>query len=130
MSRANTSELVGKSVIVDYTPKKLLLSDKILKIFFSSNVNQAFFNFVNNSLIARNYYAQVSFGTSTSIRNISRIQILNMPIPLPPIKEQHRIVAKVNQLMSYCDELEVKLTQSLKDKEKLIDTATYQLLTK
>ncbi|HJH30164.1 MAG TPA: hypothetical protein C5S51_10855 [Methanosarcinaceae archaeon] len=31
------------------------------------------------------------------------------PFPLPPFEEQRRIVAKVDQLMALCDELETKL---------------------
>ncbi|WP_107668708.1 restriction endonuclease subunit S [Cyanothece sp. BG0011] len=48
--------------------------------------------------------------------------------PLPPLKEQYRIVKKIDQLMNYCDELEQQLTKGIEDKEKLIETAIYQLL--
>ncbi len=54
--------------------------------------------------------------------------LLSLIIPLPPLKEQHRIVAKVDQLISLCDELEAKLTQSQTDSEKLMDAAVRQLL--
>jgi type I restriction enzyme S subunit len=33
-----------------------------------------------------------------------------LPIALPPIAEQHRIVAKVDELMRWCDGLETRLT--------------------
>jgi type I restriction enzyme S subunit len=39
--------------------------------------------------------------------NISRIKIRNLPVPLPPLAEQQRIVAKVDELMVLCDELEL-----------------------
>jgi type I restriction enzyme S subunit len=49
---------------------------------------------------------QPNFGST----HLSRIYI-----PLPPLPEQHRIVAKIDQLMALCDQLEAN-----------IDTATHQ----
>lgn len=43
------------------------------------------------------------------MKNVSREQILNLPIPLPPLSEQRRIVAKLDQLMEYCDQLKIGL---------------------
>jgi type I restriction enzyme S subunit len=128
MSRANTSALVGKSVIVENTPERLLLSDKILRVYFSTFADKKFFNIYNNSLAARAYYSKEASGTSDSMRNISRIQILNLPVPVPPFQEQKRIFVKINQFMSLCDELEAKLTQSISDRGKLMEAAVRQVL--
>jgi len=38
--------------------------------------------------------------------NISKMKIVWTPFPLPPLAEQHRIVAKVDELMGLCDRLE------------------------
>jgi type I restriction enzyme, S subunit len=48
----------------------------------------------------------VSQGWGGAQPNISREKIVTTPFPLPPLAEQHRIVAKVDELMALCDQLE------------------------
>lgn len=50
------------------------------------------------------------------------------PIPIPPLAEQERIVAKVDQLMALCDDLEAKLRLAEADSEKLMDAAVKHVL--
>jgi type I restriction enzyme S subunit len=40
--------------------------------------------------------------------NISQAKLKAAPIPVPPLSEQHRIVAKVDELMALCDRLEAR----------------------
>lgn len=44
------------------------------------------------------------------------------PLPLPPEKEQHRIVQKVDELMALCDRLEQHTSDQLDAHETLVDT--------
>jgi len=44
-----------------------------------------------------------------------------LPIPLPPLAEQHRIVAKVNELMALCDRLEASLAAGTTARSRLLD---------
>ncbi|UJS25589.1 restriction endonuclease subunit S [Thiothrix winogradskyi] len=112
ISRANTAELVARAVIVpENTPTKLMLSDKIIRFIFTSMTNKNFIILVNSSNFARNYYAQVAGGTSSSMKNVSREQIRSLVLALPPLEEQHRIVAQVDELMALCDTLETLLTE-------------------
>lgn len=47
--------------------------------------------------------------TGTTRSKLNQARALDIPIPLPPLAEQSRIVAKVGELMRLIDELEVRL---------------------
>ncbi len=59
--------------------------------------------------------------------NLSMGNIEKFIIPFPPLEEQKRIVAKVDQLMAFCDQLEQQLSTAYSDAGKLIN-ATIQSL--
>lgn len=46
--------------------------------------------------------------------------------PQPPTVEQHRIVAKVDELMSLCDQLNFRITESNQLQQKLADVMIEQ----
>ena len=48
--------------------------------------------------------------------------ILSLPIPVPPLAEQHRIVAKVDELMAICDQLEEEQENNIETHETLVST--------
>lgn len=50
-------------------------------------------------------------------------------IPVPPLAEQHRIVAKVNELMTLCDQLEAQLTTTQTDSRRLLEAVLEAALT-
>lgn len=48
--------------------------------------------------------------------------------PLPPLKEQTRIVTKIEQLMKICDELEQSIQQNQKYTHELLQVALKEAL--
>lgn len=109
MTRANTVDLVARSVVVSDPPSKLLLNDKTLRVRFPSLVDKRYVSLFNNSSVARSYYRTVASGTSESMRNVSRESILSMPIAVPPFDEQRRIVESCERLNALCDQLDERL---------------------
>lgn len=57
-----------------------------------------------------------------AIPHLDTNKLLNSPVALPPLAEQHRIVAKVDELMALCDELEQQETHHLKSHQLLVET--------
>ena len=53
----------------------------------------------------------VQKSAATTIRILNKSKWESLPVPLPPLPEQHRIVAKVDELMDLCDELEARLVE-------------------
>jgi len=60
---------------------------------------------------------------------ISGRKVYPIVIALPPTKEQPRIVAKVNELMALCDQLEQQTETSLTAHQTLVETLLNTLLT-
>jgi type I restriction enzyme S subunit len=49
-------------------------------------------------------------------------------LPLPPLAEQKRIVAKADQLMVLCDDLETKLNQAQQNVDHCLASIVYELI--
>ena len=59
---------------------------------------------------------------------ISKGKWEQLPIPVPPLAEQHRIVAKVDKLMALCDQLEAQLTTTEADSRRLLEAVLHEAL--
>lgn len=112
LSRANTAELVARSVIADSPPRHLMMSDKIVRFQLPDEINKEYVNLFNSSSWARDYYAKNASGTSSSMKNVGRKVMSELPIPLPPLAEQNRIVTRVNQLLAMIDDLEARQSKA------------------
>jgi type I restriction enzyme S subunit len=49
-------------------------------------------------------------------------------VPVPPLAEQKRIVAKVDELMALCDRLEASLTAREDARSRLLDALLHEAL--
>jgi type I restriction enzyme S subunit len=65
--------------------------------------------------------------TGATIKHLTGRSLAVYPVPIPPLAEQRRIVAKVSELMALVDELETQLAASRATAEKLLTAFVAEL---
>ncbi|ELP98967.1 restriction endonuclease subunit S [Pseudomonas syringae] len=86
--------------------------------------------FLKLAMMSSGFQAQLSdAATGMTATGIKSSRLKEIPVPIPPIAEQHRIVAKVDQLMALCDQLKTSLTQARQLNEQLASTLVERALT-
>ena len=65
--------------------------------------------------------------TGATIKHLTGRSLSTYPIPIPPLAEQRRIVAKVEQLMALVDELETQLAASRATAANLLSALVAEL---
>lgn len=113
MSRANTKELLGSAAIVVNPRKKLLLCDKLYRLFIDESTNKKYLIRLLRSSIARLQYEQDATGASGSMQNIGQDTIKDLTFPIPPLNEQEFI-------SQYLDETLLKLSNTEKTNKEAI----------
>ena len=68
------------------------------------------------------------FVTGTAQPKVNQAKMNSIPVALPPLAEQHRIVAKVDELMAHCDRLEASLTTGDDTRCRLLEALLIEAL--
>ena len=69
-----------------------------------------------------------AYFTGATIKHLTGRSLGAYPIPVPPLAEQRRIVAKVDELMALIAQLEAHLTNAKSASTALLDAAIHELL--
>lgn len=70
----------------------------------------------------------IAMGRGVAFPSVSKKQIEELPIPLPPLAEQQRIVAKVGESMDLLVRLEVAQVKTRDQQSKLLNALFYEIL--
>jgi len=126
--RGNTREYVGMAAVFDGPEKSFVFPDLMIRVRISRSMNLRFIHLALISPLLRGYFSSEATGASSSMPKISQGILLNAPIPVPPLDEQDRIVAKVDELMALCDRLEAQLTTAQTESRRLLEALLHQAL--
>ncbi|MFV8755769.1 restriction endonuclease subunit S [Nannocystaceae bacterium ST9] len=106
VQRGNTIEYVGVSALFDGESGRYIYPDLMMKIRVAESLNPAFVHLAMSERTARDYLRARASGTSGSMPKINQSALLSLPLAIPPLAEQKRIVAKVDSILALVVELD------------------------
>ncbi|POP83202.1 restriction endonuclease [Pseudomonas syringae] len=120
--------LLGSAAFVPTDGKTYLHNQRLGKLVFNRKLlsPEYVFHYFNGPFL-RACIADSS--TGMKVKHTSPEKMGCILFPLPPLAEQHRIVAKLDQLMALCDQLKPRLTHARQLNEQLASTLIERALT-
>ena len=104
---ARTGGTIGKSFLAQDVPVAVVFASYLIRVQGSHEIYDRYLKLFLESPI---YWIQLQDGSRGAGQpNVNGQTLGKMLVPLPPLAEQHRIVAKVDELMALCDQLEARL---------------------
>jgi type I restriction enzyme S subunit len=127
MTEGGDWDKVGRSTVWRGQIPLCLHQNHVFRSRMKSNeLSSEWFEYYFNSPIGRAYFETAAKQT-TNLASINMKQVRTCNVSLPPLAEQHRIVAKVDQLMALVDELERQQEASREKATKLLDAIVQEM---
>ncbi len=127
VQRGNTIEYVGVAAVYRGDPNLFVYPDLMMKLRVSSALDVGFVHLAMSQEASRDFLRARASGTSGSMPKINQTTLRSLPIPVPPLAEQRRIVAKVDELMALVDALETQLATARTKGAALLEAVVAEL---
>lgn len=125
ISRSNTEELVGASAFIEHDYPNLFLPDKLWQTIPKKNSDMKWLSYILASAHARYTLSNLATGTSGSMKNITKGELLGLKILIPPLPEQKKIA----KILSTWDKAITTTEQLLANSQQQKKALMQQLLT-
>ncbi len=116
----------GRAAVWDEREGGIYFQKAIHRVRFSSVANGAYF--VKALRASADDGRLAEYFTGTGIKHFTGKGVDAYLFPLPPLAEQHRIVAKVDELMAVCDHLEAQIAVAETERRRLLESVLHDAL--
>lgn len=99
----------------------------MMKLRVSTALDVGYVHLAMSQDASRDFLRARASGTSGSMPEINQTTLKSLPLPIPPLAEQRRIVAKVDQLMASVDQLDSQLAASRATAANLLEALVAEL---
>jgi type I restriction enzyme S subunit len=128
IQRGNSSVYVGSNILVTEDHLDIIYPDLMMKIRVNENWLPKYISMMLSSPKARQHMWSHMNGTSSTMPKINKRIVENAPIPIASLEQQHRIVAKVDELFALCDQLKARLQAASETQLTLTEALVEQAL--
>ncbi|UTI02697.1 restriction endonuclease subunit S [Aeromonas caviae] len=125
ISRSNTEDLVGASAYIDEDYPNLFLPDKLWQTIPKKDADMKWLSYFLASAHARYTLSNLATGTSGSMKNITKGELLSLKVQIPPLPEQRKIA----QILSTWDEVIATTERLIANSQQQRKALMQQLLT-
>lgn len=108
-NRTNSFELVGKSAVYSGSPMPCSFASYLIRVRLGPRCFPKFLAFALNSHIGRSWIKEV-VSQQVGQANVNGTKLRSFRFPLPPIDEQHHIVAEIEKQFTRLDAAESALS--------------------
>ena len=127
VQRGNTIEYVGVPAVYRGNPGVYVYPDLMMKLRVSSHMDTDYVYYAMSSVPAREYLRAHASGTSGTMPKINQKTLKSLPLPVPPLEEQHRIVVKIKKLMKFCELLDQQIDAATGKQSELLNAVMAQV---
>ena len=120
---------LGKAVLVDSDVEFSLFVSVGMIRFDHTSINPDFFRLLLNSPFVEAEFDRIKIGGGTHTNKLNLGDLHTVAMPIPPLAEQHRIVANVDELMAQCDQLEAARAEREATRDQLAAASLARLST-
>jgi type I restriction enzyme S subunit len=113
IQRANSLELLGSTAIYEGSKDEYVYPDLMMRVRVSEPTTRKLLVIYLNCLPARNYFQRNATGVAGNMPKINGAMVKALPVPIPPLAEQHQIVAEVEARTTAIDHLETELDRQI-----------------
>lgn len=121
VSRGNSLELVGRASVYEGKPENCAFPDLLIRIRVDKSlIEPRYLVYYFQSAKARKYIEREASGTSPSMKKISQPKLERMPIPVPSLPEQRRLVTYLDELQAEVSPLRRLQSETMRELDALL----------